>query len=188
MSELHEPEPHEPDLHEPEPREPDLREPDLRRLGSDDWALWRELRLAALTEAPYAFGSTLADWQGAGDHEARWRSRLEIPGALDLVAVLDGRPVAMASGVPADEGGAAAELISLWVGPAARGRGVGDRLIGAIARWAAEQGFTTLKLAVNPDNDAAIVLYRRNGFAETDEPGDLMADGVRRELILARKP
>ncbi|MFJ2187096.1 GNAT family N-acetyltransferase [Kitasatospora sp. NPDC087861] len=184
MSELRElPEPHEPER--PEPERP---EPELRRLSSDDWPLWRELRLAALTEAPYAFGSTLADWQGAGDHEARWRSRLEIPGALDLVAVLDGRPVAMASGVPADEDETAAELISLWVGPAARGRGVGDRLIGEIARWAAEQGYATLKLAVNPDNDAAIALYRRNGFADTDEPGDLMADGERRELVLARKP
>lgn len=108
MSELRElPEPH-----EPERPEPERTEPELRRLSSDDWPLWRELRLAALTEAPYAFGSTLADWQGAGDHEARWRSRLEIPGALDLVAVLDGRPVAMASGVPADEDETAAELIS----------------------------------------------------------------------------
>lgn len=41
---------------------------------------------------------------------------------------------------------------------------------------------------MNPDNDAAIALYRRNGFADTDEPGDLMADGERRELVLARKP
>ncbi|MFI5647805.1 GNAT family N-acetyltransferase [Kitasatospora sp. NPDC051705] len=160
---------------------------ELRVLSSDDWPLWRELRLAALTEAPYAFGSVLADWQGDGDREARWRSRLEIPGALDLVAVLDGTPVAMASGVPADGDAAAAELISMWVGPAARGRGVAGELIDGIARWAAEQGRTTLKLAVMPDNDAAIALYRRHGFADTDEPGDLLDDGLRRELVLAKR-
>lgn len=159
---------------------------ELRRLSSDDWPLWRELRLAALAEAPYAFGSTLADWQGPGDHEERWRSRLEIPGALDLVAVLDGTPVAMATGVPADEGPSAAELISMWVGPAARGRGVGDRLIAEIARWAADEGYRTLKLAVMPHNDAAIALYRRNGFADTDELGDLLDDGTTRELVLAQ--
>ncbi|MBO1414242.1 GNAT family N-acetyltransferase [Streptomyces sp. FH025] len=164
-----------------------MREPnelELRRVSSDDWPLWRELRLAALAEAPYAFGSTLADWQDA--EEARWRSRLELPGALDLVAVLDGRPVAMASGVPAEEDAAAAELISMWVGPQARGKGVADRLIAEIARWAADRGRTTLKLAVAPDNPAALALYRRNGFADTDEPGDLMADGVRRELVMAK--
>ncbi|HEX5569527.1 MAG TPA: GNAT family N-acetyltransferase, partial [Streptomyces sp.] len=58
---------------------------EIRTVTSDDWALWRELRLAALTEAPHAFGSRLADWQGAGDREERWRARLDIPGARHFV-------------------------------------------------------------------------------------------------------
>ena len=51
---------------------------------SDGWRLWRELRLAALAEAPAAFGSTLAEWSGAVDTEQRWRARLEDV-ALNLV-------------------------------------------------------------------------------------------------------
>ncbi|MFD0888199.1 GNAT family N-acetyltransferase, partial [Streptosporangium algeriense] len=65
---------------------------ELRVLGADDWPLWRELRLAALAEAPAAFGAKLADWQGEGDREDRWRGRLEIPGSHNVVAVLDGVP------------------------------------------------------------------------------------------------
>ncbi|MFD8032954.1 GNAT family N-acetyltransferase, partial [Streptomyces sp. NPDC059717] len=115
---------------------------ELRTLNSDDWPLWRELRLAALAEAPYAFGSTLAQWQGSGDREERWRARLSIPGAHDLVALLDGLPVGMASGVPGEKA-ETVELISMWVNPGARGGGVGDHLIQAVERWAAERGATT---------------------------------------------
>lgn len=157
-----------------------------RTLTPDDWRLWRELRLAALTEAPYAFGSVLADWQGEGDREERWRARLGIPGAHDLVALLDGRPVGMASGVPA--GGDAVELISMWVSPTARGRGVGDLLITEIARWAAGRRAAELRLAVFTGNDAAVALYRRHGFTDTGEPGEVLPGGVRRETVMVRPP
>ncbi|MFF7128467.1 GNAT family N-acetyltransferase [Streptomyces sp. NPDC008240] len=159
---------------------------ELRTLESDDWPLWRELRLAALAEAPYAFGSTLAQWQGSGDREERWRARLSIAGAHDLIALLDGRPVGMASGVPG-EGTENVELISMWVNPTARGKGVGDYLIQAVERWAAERGATTLRLSVMPDNRRATALYERHGFTEdTGEPGDLLPDGVGRERVMAK--
>lgn len=160
---------------------------ELRSLGPDDWQAWRELRLAALAEAPYAFGSTLAEWQGEGDREERWRGRLTIPGSHNVVAVggEGARAVGMASGVP-DESPDAVELISMWVSPAVRGHGVGDRLIGEIVAWAVERGARTLRLSVMPDNRAALALYERHGFTETGEPGDLLSDGVRRELIMAK--
>ncbi|WP_042399246.1 GNAT family N-acetyltransferase [Streptacidiphilus carbonis] len=158
---------------------------ELRILASDDWPLWRELRLAALAEAPSAFGSTLAEWTGAGDREERWRGRLEIPGARDVVVVLDGHPVGMASGVPAEEG-AGVELISIWVSPAARGQGVGDLLIRAVEGWAVERQAKTLRLSVMPDNRQAIALYERHGFADCDESGDLLPDGVRRERVMTK--
>lgn len=94
---------------------------DLRVLTADDWQLWRELRLAALAEAPDAFGSRLADGQGDGDREERWPSRLAIQGSHHLVAELAGIPVGMASGVPAADP-RAKELIAMWVSPSARGR------------------------------------------------------------------
>ncbi|MFF4987856.1 GNAT family N-acetyltransferase [Streptosporangium saharense] len=158
---------------------------ELRVLGPDDWPLWRELRLAALAEAPAAFGSKLADWQGEGDREDRWRGRLEIPGSHNVVALLDGEPVGMASGLPMD-GGDAVELISMWVSPRARGRGVGDGLILEIERWALRRRAATLRLCVMPGNDAAAALYGRHGFRDTGEPGDLLEDGVGREVVMAK--
>jgi ribosomal protein S18 acetylase RimI-like enzyme len=158
---------------------------EIRRLSPDDWALWRTLRLAALEEAPDAFGSQLADWQGEGDREERWRSRLGIPGSYNIVAMLDDQAVGMASCVPtADDG--VVELISMWVSPTARGRGVGDALLCAVERWGQSVGAQALRLDVADGNYAASRLYQRNGFRYTGELGDLMADGIRRERVMAK--
>jgi GNAT superfamily N-acetyltransferase len=155
---------------------------ELRVLTPDDWPVWRELRLAALAEAPQAFGSRLADWQGEGDREVRWRDRLSIPGSHNLVALVDGEPAGMASGIPDDEPGVA-ELISMWVSPAARGRGVGDRLLAAVEQWARQAGAGALKLLVYEGNANARALYRRAGFTET---GELLPDGDRREVVMLK--
>jgi GNAT superfamily N-acetyltransferase len=134
---------------------------ELHALTPDGWRTWRSLRLAALAEAPSAFGSRLAEWENAP--ESRWRGRLGLPGSHNVVAVLDGEPAGMASGVP---GGATAhaELISMWVAPVGRGRGVGDALVEEVARWARDAGATTLTLNVVEANIRARALYERHGF------------------------
>jgi ribosomal protein S18 acetylase RimI-like enzyme len=157
---------------------------EIRELTPEDWPQWRELRIAALAEAPYAFGSTLADWQGEGDREERWRGRLEIPGSRNLLALLDGTPAGQASGIPGEQPGTA-ELISLWVAPAARGRQVADRLIESVTEWAGATGAEALHLAVVPENTHALGLYRRHGFQDTGEPG-VPTPECTRELVLAK--
>jgi ribosomal protein S18 acetylase RimI-like enzyme len=150
---------------------------ELRLLTPDDWPAWRTMRLTALAESPDAFGSRLADWLGEGDRENRWRGRLSISGSRNVMAVLDGQPAGMASGVPlspfphagpAHEPGAV-ELISLWVAPSARGHGVADALVEDIAAWAAGLRAPAVWLTVRENNAAAIALYRRRGFEDTGE-------------------
>ncbi|MDT0448103.1 GNAT family N-acetyltransferase [Streptomyces hesseae] len=160
---------------------------EIRVLCPDDWLLWRELRLAALAESPGAFGSRLADWQGDGDREERWRARLDLPGSINLVAVLDGHPVGMVSGVPGPHAGTA-ELISLWVAAAVRGRGVGDRLMGAVEQWAIGRGAERLRLAVMPGNEHALALYRRHGLRDTGPHGASLPDGRRERVMVKHLP
>ncbi|TFB67187.1 GNAT family N-acetyltransferase [Cryobacterium sp. Hz7] len=156
---------------------------ELRTVSADDWLAWRSVRLAALNDAPGAFGSRLQEWADAPDN--RWRDRLSIPGANNLLAVDIDRNavVGMATGTPSKDRASRAELISMWVDPAVRGRGVATALITAIARWAASTGATTLALSVMPDNVAARRTYERNGFAV--EPGDVLPGG-QRELVMLR--
>ncbi|HEX5566011.1 MAG TPA: GNAT family N-acetyltransferase, partial [Streptomyces sp.] len=108
-------------------------------------------------------------------------------GARHFVALLDGVPAGMASGVPDPRGGAV-ELISMWVSPGARGRGVGDLLVGAVERWAPETGAGVLRLAVAPGNEHATALYRRHGFEDGGPVGDALPDGRREHVMTKRLP
>lgn len=143
----------------------------LHVMTSEDWPLWREVRLAALTDAPHAFRARLDDWSRGG--EKQWRERLTAPGTYNLVAVLDDHAVGLARAVPRGGAGGVVELRSVWVGPEARGRGVGDRLIEAVVAWALRSEAGALELTVLPDNESALALYRRNGFglAQVDGSG-----------------
>lgn len=154
---------------------------EVRALTPEDWRLWREVRLAALRDAPEAFGSTLAYWSGDGDAEPRWRARLrDVP--LNLIAVDDDSPIGQASGTLLD-GDARSELISMWVAPAARGTGVADALVEAVAEWAQSLGASAVRLSVRRANERAIRFYLRVGFIHVDEPGDDPA-----ELAMVRPP
>ncbi|KAH8657952.1 acyl-CoA N-acyltransferase [Xylariales sp. PMI_506] len=172
---------------------------ELRVFSADDWALWRTLRLAALTDTPTAFGSKLEKWADAP--EKRWRDRLSIPNAWDLVAFVpkglkEGevfkyrrdapmRPAGMASGIPTNTPGRA-ELISMWVDPTCRRHGVATELIESVVSWAATWDYEELVLAVRRDNDAARETYLRNGFVVSDEPGDEV-EGGEREIVMVRR-
>jgi GNAT superfamily N-acetyltransferase len=140
---------------------------------------WRAVRLAALAEAPYAFGSTLTVWRDA--IEGRWRERLRsVP--YNLVAAIDGVDVGMASGFP--EGGNVS-LISMWVAPSARGGGVSDVLVASVIRWARELGVPAVELDVVEDNLPAIALYRRTGFVDAGPSPHHEIDGTaQRRMVL----
>ena len=141
---------------------------EIRRISPSDWQVWRDVRLEALTEAPYAFGATLASWVDA--EEARWRQRLEDE-PCNVVAFADDAPVGQASGTHVD-GNGAVELISMWVAPAARGTGVAEELIAAVVDSAVSQGARRVDLAVKRTNARAIALYERAGFVLTGEPAN----------------
>jgi GNAT superfamily N-acetyltransferase len=140
----------------------ELAELVIRRLGADDWAAFREIRLAALRDAPGAFGTTAAEAEQLDEPE--WRRRVEHRAAF--LADVSGQPVGLAAGILGDRP-YEAELISMWVAPAWRGHGVGDRLVEAVLAWAAAGGFTSVRLWVATDNAPAERLYARHGFAST---------------------
>jgi GNAT superfamily N-acetyltransferase len=102
------------------------------RLTGDDWWLLREVRLAALADAPHAYGSTLAREEAFG--EAEWRQRLD-GGGLWTVARHGDETVGLVGAFLPDD---TPMLVAMWVRPGSRGLGFGDELITDVLRWAGE--------------------------------------------------
>ena len=59
-----------------------------------------------------------------------------------------------------------AEILSVAVTPASRGKGIGRRLVEEAMRRLYRERINTLFLEVDEENDAAVSLYRALGFAE----------------------
>jgi RimJ/RimL family protein N-acetyltransferase len=139
---------------------------EVQELGADDWRLWRQLRLEALTESAAAFSATLAQWTGPADTEERWRARFSnVP--FNVVLRFDDAPAGMVGAyVRADD---TVELISMWVAPFARGQGVGDAAVRAVLDWA---DLREVVLSVRADNKAAMALYQRHGFSDAGQSPD----------------
>ncbi len=149
----------------------------VQELRSEDWAIWRALRIEATTAEPEAFGSTLAEVLATT--ETQWRARLSKE-SLYLVAHRGDDAVGMAA--VNDE----FELGSVWVRPHARGSGAGHRLVDAALRWAASHGAPSVRLAVRETNAAAIGLYRAHGFIEVGDDY-LNPERVHRLILMAHE-
>ena len=54
----------------------------------------------------------------------------------------------------------------MWIAPAARGLGVGRRLLGELERTAGEAGVVVLRLETNRALSEAIALYKGSGYVE----------------------
>jgi L-amino acid N-acyltransferase YncA len=56
--------------------------------------------------------------------------------------------------------------VSLYVGAAARGQGVGSRLLAAVIEAAEQQGLWTLQAGIFPENAVSIHLHEAAGFRQ----------------------
>jgi DNA-binding MarR family transcriptional regulator/ribosomal protein S18 acetylase RimI-like enzyme len=97
---------------------------------------------------------------------------LRPPLGLFALATLHGNPVGC--GALKFHDSSPAELKRMWVDPAARGLGVGRRLLEELERHAVAGGVAALRLETNETLVEAIALYRSAGYVEvarfSDEP------------------
>ena len=149
----------------------------IERLAPDAWPRLRKIRLRALRDAPEAFGSRF--------DEAAVRPTESWPQSIEELAtflgVLDGADIGIVRAVKLEATPGTGNLLSMWVAPEVRRRGVGELLVEAVIDWARSEGLGRLVLDVADLNAHAIALYERMGFEPTGETGNL---GPGRESVL----
>jgi putative acetyltransferase len=133
-------------------REP-LSSPDARRLIAS-----LDAELSAIYPNPADNFFELGEEQTAGDR------------GVFLLARVDGRPVGCGAlrRIDATTG----EIKRMYVAPAARGAGLGRRLLDELERHARGLGLRRLVLETGPRQPEALGLYRRAGFAPVPCFGD----------------
>jgi ribosomal protein S18 acetylase RimI-like enzyme len=156
----------------------------IRTVREEDAGRLRELRLEALRTCPTAFGADSAEdearplewWQ-----DLARRGAGEANDAIFIAVDGDGHFVGM-TGVHGTTKRKEAHRGYVWgvyVRPAARGRRLGDRLIGAAIDWSRGKGLRVLTLGVAVGNDPARHCYDRAGFTVYGRnPMVLHVDGV----------
>jgi len=151
---------------------------------SQDWERLRDVRVRALADAPFAFGSRLEEEQDRP--EAFWRSRLESDAAATFLAIQGQETVGLVRTFVEPEDVTSAQLVSMWVAPHARGRRVGRQLVAAVVQWARDHDATNVRLWVTDTNVAARRLYESCGFVLSGGRQTLPSDPTLSEVAMRR--
>jgi ribosomal protein S18 acetylase RimI-like enzyme len=156
---------------------------ETRQVQAADWAALRQLRLRALADAPDAFASTLEAEVAFPDEV--WRQRAEGgPASANFIAGKGGVDVGLAAVFAEPDAPGRMHLVSMWVDPGYRRRGVAHALVDQAVRWAAERRAREVILWVADHNTAARRLYERIGFRPTGECQPLPSNPALSESLL----
>ena len=148
----------------------------IRRLQVGEADLFKQLRLTALQDAPYAFPSTYdaalqrsaASWREQAERTAQGADR------ATFIAFSEESPIGMAALYRREDKAEIGEVLQVWVSKKYRRTKVAWDLMEAIFKWASENNFRTIIAGVTKGNARALKFYDKYGFSMME----VTAEGV----------
>jgi ribosomal protein S18 acetylase RimI-like enzyme len=159
----------------------------LELITAQNAMAFREVRLRALHDAPTAFSSTYADESRLTDTD--WVQRAEQwtgERSVGYLAMDAGSACGIAAGVLDQANPTRASLMSMWIAPTHRRRGIGGRLVDAVITWARARQARTIGLIVTSNNIVAIRFYESLGFMLTRTVKPYKNDPALNDLEMVR--
>jgi ribosomal protein S18 acetylase RimI-like enzyme len=162
-----------------------LNKPVIERLRAEQWRVLRDLRIAALTDAPDAFSPTAEDARRHDD--AYWQRGAErmstAEAAMYLVRSGD-RWIGLVSATRDATG--LGHIGAMWVHPEYRAQRLGAALLDRALEFLDERSSRGIELSVTEGNERPITLYRSRGFELTGRAEPLRAGSNLRNLYMHR--
>lgn len=132
----------------------------FKKITSEEWKKFRELRLKGLKTDPQAFGGAF-ETESQLD-EASWRNRLSDPDRRFYAAEDDSVFVAVAGSKRIDNGNWM--IVAVYTLPEFRGRDLSQQLISSVIEEAKSSDANKVSLMVNVGQEKAVGLYKKMGF------------------------
>jgi L-amino acid N-acyltransferase YncA len=154
---------------------------EIRDLRPEDWAQVAEIYWEGMRDGLATFETEVPSW------EVWDRKHLQ---AHRIVATIDGEIVGWAALAPASTRycyrGVAEN--SVYVARAARGAGIGGRLLEALIAGSEAAGIWTIQTSIFPENRASLALHEKCGFAVVGTRERIAKrDGIWRDTLLLER-
>ncbi len=158
----------------------------IRILTSEDWPIWKSIRLEALEKVPEAFGSSFEEEVLRSD--ADWQDSLT---KSDIFGVFQGDELVGTAGIFYHQQVKLqhkAGMFAVYVKPRCRGLGLASKLITAVVEQAKTKALQ-LYCAVVVGNASALKLYKHHGFVQIGiEPRALkIGDQFYDEILMVKE-
>ncbi len=154
---------------------------------SEDWEVYRNIRIEALTKNPEAFGSTLAEALSKPDEY--WQSRLAREDLFIVLARADNSLEGAKSitGARIEEG--VWKIIAVYTRPEFRRQGLAEKVLREVLNEIKRRGGSkvTLNVTARTEQEAARAVYKKLGFKEVEMCVDEGENIYKMELDLENK-
>jgi GNAT superfamily N-acetyltransferase len=162
----------------------------IRRIRPDEVEVYRAFRLRALADAPEAFADSYG--LAVARPPAAWQQRVaQTSAGVDNVLMVASDAatdawLGMTGCFVENQEDGVALVVSVWVAPEARRRGLARRLLDAVVAWARERQVGTLRLWVVESNLRARGLYEGAGFSPSGKVQPLPSNPGLQEIEMVR--